>query len=138
MKIKKLIQKMAVAGIAAGYLELDVNKLGVDLMTINGSKIYGPKGIGVLYVKKGIKLEPITRGGEQERKVRPGMENFPTIVGMAQALKIADREKEKESKRLTSLRDYFIGGLTGEIPKIFLNGHAAKRLPNNITYSFLT
>jgi len=122
---------------APGYLDLNVERLGVDLLTLNGSKIYGPKGIGLLYAKNGIKLEPLLYGGEQERKLRPGTENVPAIVGLAEALKIADKDREKESARLVKLRDYFIGRLIGEIPKTVLNGHAAERLPNNINVSIL-
>ena len=122
---------------AAGYLDLNINKLGVDLMTVNGSKIYGPKGIGFLYVKKGIKLQPILYGGEQERKMRPGTENVPAIVGLAKAFEISQKNKEKESKRIASLRDYFIKRLLKEIPKTFLNGHPTQRLPNNINISIL-
>lgn len=122
---------------APDYLKLDASKLGVDLMTINGSKIYGPKGVGVLYAKKGIKLEPIMRGGEQERKIRPGTENVAAIVGLLEALKIADKERTNETKRLAALRDYFIKRLITEIPKTFLNGHPTKRLPNNINVSIL-
>jgi len=122
---------------AAGYLDLNVEKLGVDLMTINGSKIYGPKGIGLLYAKKGIKLEPLMAGGEQERKIRPGTENVPGIIGLASALRISQKEKNKEKKRLVALRDYFIKRLTAEIPKSFLNGHPKIRLPNNINVSIL-
>jgi len=122
---------------APSYLDINVERLGVDLMTINGSKIYGPKGIGLLYAKNGIKLEPLLYGGEQERKLRPGTENVPAIVGLAEALKIADKDREKESARLVKLRDYFINRLLGEIPKTVLNGHPAQRLPNNINVSIL-
>lgn len=122
---------------ASGYLDLNVSKLGVDLMTINGSKIYGPKGIGLLYARRGIKLSSLIYGGEQERGLRPGTENVPAIIGLAEALKIAQKEKSKESKRLIALRDYFIKRLTKEIPKTFLNGHPKKRLPNNINISIL-
>ena len=120
-----------------GYLDLNVERLGVDLLTINGSKIYGPKGIGLLYVKDGVKLQPLLYGGEQERKLRPGTENVPAIVGLAEALKIADKDREKESARLIKLRDYFIGRLFNEIPKTVLNGHPTQRLPNNINVSLL-
>jgi cysteine desulfurase len=122
---------------AAGYLDLDVNKLGVDLMTVNGSKIYGPKGIGLLYVRKGVKIQPLLYGGEQERKIRPGTENVPGIIGLAKALQISQKEKNKEGRRLAKLRDYFIKRLTAEIPKTFLNGHPKRRLPNNINISIL-
>src|SRR3989338_6129496 len=80
---------------APSYSDIKVERLGVDLMTINGSKIYGPKGIGLLYAKNGIKLEPLLYGGEQERKLRPGTENVPAIIGLAEALKIADYDREK-------------------------------------------
>ena len=122
---------------APGYLDLNVERLGVDLMTINGSKIYGPKGIGLLYAKNGIKLEPLLYGGEQERKLRPGTENVPAIIGLVEALKIADKDREKESARLVKLRDYFINRLLGEIPKTVLNGHPTQRLPNNVNVSIL-
>ena len=122
---------------ATGYLDMDVKKLGVDMMTVNGSKVYGPKGLGFLYVKRGVKLIPMMYGGEQENKLRPGTENVPAIVGLAEAIKIADKEKKKEVKRLTVLRDYFIGRLTKEIPNVFLNGHPQKRLPNNINISIM-
>ena len=122
---------------APGYLDLNVERLGVDLMTINGSKIYGPKGIGLLYAKNGIKLEPLLYGGEQERKLRPGTENVPAIVGLAEALKIVDQDREKESARLVKLRDSFINRLLGEIPKTVLNGHPTQRLPNNVNVSIL-
>ena len=122
---------------APGYLDLNVERLGVDLLTLNGSKIYGPKGIGLLYVKDGVKLQPLLYGGEQERKLRPGTENVPAIAGLAEALKIADQDRERESARLVKLRDYFINRLLGEIPKTVLNGHLTQRLPNNINVSIL-
>lgn len=122
---------------AAGYLDLNIEKLGVDLMTANSSKMYGPKGVGFLYVKKDLKLQPIMYGGEQEKNLRPGTENVPAIIGLAEAFKIAQKEKNKETKRLTNLRDYFIKRLITEIPKTFLNGNPKKRLPNNINVSIL-
>lgn len=122
---------------AAGYLDLNVEKLGVDLMTVNGSKIYGPKGIGFLYAKRGTKLSPLMYGGGQERGLRPGTENAPAIAGLAKALELVQNQKTKESKRLIALRDYFTKRLIKEIPKTFLNGHPKKRLPNNINVSIL-
>lgn len=122
---------------AAGYFDLNIEKLGVDLMTVNGSKMYGPKGAGFLYVKKSVKLPPIMYGGEQEKGLRPGTENVPAIIGLTEAFKIAQKEKNKEVKRLIALRDYFIKRITAEIPKTFLNGHPTKRLPNNINVSAL-
>lgn len=120
---------------AAMYFDLDVKKLGVDLMTISGSKIYGPKSIGFLYVKRGVSLSPIMYGGGQERRVRPGTENVPSIVGLSEALKIAQEEKEVEGTRLAELRDYFIKRILKEIPRTYLNGHESERSPNNINVS---
>lgn len=122
---------------AAGYLYLDVKKLGVDMLTINGSKIYGPKGVGLLYIKAGTKIEPMIFGGGQENGNRSGTENVAGIVGFAEALKIVSQKRKKELLRLTKLRDYFIEELFKKISKIVLNGHAQKRLPNNINVSVL-
>lgn len=121
---------------AAGALDLDVEKLHVDLLTLNGSKIYGPKGVGLLFVRRGVELEPLVRGGGQERGLRSGTENVPGIIGLAAALELAQDEKEKESARLTKLRDKLIAGLL-EIPKTRLNGHPIERLPNNVNVSFM-
>lgn len=122
---------------AAGYLDLDVQKLGVDLLTLNGSKIYGPKGIGVLYVKSGVRINPIIYGGGQEKGLRPGTENVANIIGFAKALELVTKNKAKEVKRLTFLRNYLIKGLTSKIPNIILNGHSQKRLPNNVNISVI-
>lgn len=120
---------------AANYLSLHVERLGVDLLTLNGSKIYGPKGVGALFVRRGISLSPIMYGGGQEQGLRPGTENVAGIVGLAKALEITETMKEKEAKRLTSLRDRFIKMALKKIPGAVLNGDAAKRLPNNVNVS---
>jgi len=120
---------------AAGALDLNVKKLGVDLMTLNGSKIYGPKGIGCLYVSGKINLEPVIVGGGQERGLRAGTENNALIAGFAEALKLSEKMKNKESKRVGALRDFFIQKITKAIPCVQLNGSAIKRLPNNINIS---
>lgn len=122
---------------AAGFCELDVQKLGVDLMSVNGGKIYGPKGSGCLYVRSGVSLKPIFQGGGQEKNLRSGTENVPLIVGFAKALEIAEEERERECARLAPLRDYLASRLTSEIPKAVLNGHASARLPNNVNVSIL-
>lgn len=122
---------------AGGSLELNVNKLGVDLMTLNGSKIYGPKGSGVLYKRKNIELEPIIHGGGQEYGLRSGTENMPAIIGFSKALELAHRAREKENARLSQLRDYLISEILESIQKSLLNGHSEKRLPNNANISFL-
>ncbi len=121
---------------AAGFLDLNVDKLHTDLFTINSSKIYGPKGVGLLYLRRGTKIEPLVRGGGQERNLRSGTENVPGIVGFAKALELAHAEREQESTRLTELRDYLVEGLM-KIPKSRLNGHPTERLPNSVNVSFL-
>lgn len=122
---------------AAGFLDLDVKKLGVDLMTINGSKIYGPKGVGVLYVKRGVVIEPLVYGGGQEWGLRSGTENVPGIVGLAKALELVQANRNQENARLIKLRDFLIKRILQTIPKSRLNGHPTKRLPNNINVTIL-
>jgi len=132
---------------APRFLDLNVEKLGVDLLSFNGSKIYGPKGIGALYVRRGILLAPIVWGGGQERGLRSGTLNVPGIVGLAEALTICEQEREKESARLIKLRDKLIVELK-KIPNLKINGPDSqadnnqgralideKRLPNNINFS---
>lgn len=122
---------------AAGYSDVNVEKLHVDLLTLNGSKIYGPKGIGLLYLHRGLKIQPLQFGGAQERGLRPGTENVACIVGLAEAFEIVQMEKEKESARLSELRDFFIKELLACLPKIRLNGHATQRIPNNVNISVM-
>jgi cysteine desulfurase len=122
---------------AAGYLDINVNNLSVDMMTINGSKLYGPKGIGFLYLRRGVQVEPLVYGGGQELGLRSGTENIASIVGLAKALELAQASRTSEVKRLTTLRDYFISKVQKEIPNVILNGHGVKRLPNNINISIL-
>lgn len=117
---------------AAGYLNMDVEALGVDLLTFNGSKIYGPKGVGVLYVKNGIKIQPIIFGGHQENSTRPGTENVPAIVGLAEAVRLISKYNHKDEIKI---RDYFIEKLL-EIKDTELNGDKLKRLPNNVNIYF--
>ncbi|MBI4151774.1 cysteine desulfurase [Candidatus Woesearchaeota archaeon] len=121
---------------AAGQLLIDVNTLGVDLMTINGSKIYGPKGSGFLYIRNGIKLIPLIHGGGQEFGLRSGTENTAGIIGLASALELAERERNRETKRLQELQKYCIHRLVTEIPSCRLNGSPTERLSNNINISF--
>jgi len=101
--------------------------------------MYGPKGVGALYIKKGTRLEPLIHGGGQERGLRSGTENLPGIVGFGKAAEIAKEEMSTESERLKKLRDKLIKGLLDPIPHSFLNGHSTKRLPNNaaVRYSFI-
>ena len=121
---------------ASPYLSLDVSQLGVDLMTLNASKVYGPKGVGLLYVKKGTKIKPIIYGGGQEFALRSGTENIPGIIGFTKALEIAQAKRDEESKRLIILRDKLVNELQDKIERVNLNGHPSKRLPNNINLTF--
>ncbi len=118
---------------AAGCLNMNVNSLKADLLTFNGSKMGGPRGIGVLYVRKGTNLAPFVLGGGQERGLRAGTENLPAILGLAKAVELVNR---KESERLAKLRDYFISKIKELLPEIKINGPENKnRLPNNINIS---
>lgn len=115
---------------AAGHIHIDVVALDVDLMTLNGSKVYGPKGIGVLYKKHSAHISPQLVGGEQEMGFRAGTESVPLIVGLAMAIEKAERLREKESMRLAELRVFFINGLRRRIPGIMVNGHPTAHLPH--------
>lgn len=117
---------------APNYLDLHVERLGVDLLSLSGSKIYGPKGTGLLYVRQGTRLEPLLYGGGQERGRRSGTENVPGIVGLAQALKIAQTGRETEGRRLAALRDEALAALQAAIPDLILNGDLQRRLPHNL------
>lgn len=124
---------------ACGQIPIDVKTDGVDLLTISSNDIYGPKGVGALYIKEGIRLEPSFHGGGQERGLRSGTENMPGVIGFGKAAEIAKKEMKTESERLTLLRDKMIKELLKPIPYSFLNGHPTKRLPNNVSvrYSFI-
>lgn len=121
---------------AAGSLEINVDKLHVDLLTINASKMYGPKGVGLLYLRRGTKIEPLVRGGGQERNLRSGTENVPSIIGFAKAFELAHADREAESKRLLTLRERLAEGLL-KISKTRLNGHPTERLANSLNISFI-
>jgi cysteine desulfurase len=115
-----------------GHIPVNVNELGIDLLSMSAHKLYGPKGVGALYVRKGTKLAPIIHGGAQEKRRRAGTENVPGIVGFSKAIELAQSDITQESARLTRMRDQFIEGLSRRIKDIHLNGNAVKRLPNNI------
>lgn len=121
---------------AAPYLDISVKNLGVDALTLNGGKIYGPKGVGALFVKEGVTLVPQIHGGGQEYRIRSGTENVPAIVGFAKAITIVQKMREEESKRLLPLRDKLIHGILKKIPESRLNGDRKMRLPNNVNISF--
>lgn len=121
---------------AFGQIPIDVDEYHIDMLSSSAHKINGPKGIGFLYIRKGVKIRSFIHGGSQERKRRAGTENVPGIVGYGVAAKLAaDTLVERTSKEL-ELRDYLIGRITGEIPYCRLNGHPVKRLPNNCNISF--
>lgn len=121
---------------AAAYLDVDVEKLGVDLMSLGGHKFYGPKGVGALYVRKGTKLIPHLTGGSQENSLRAGTHNVPYIVGFAEALRLADEEREERTNHVKPLRDYIIGNVLETIPDSQLTGHPQNRLPNHASFVF--
>ena len=121
---------------AAGALKIDVNDPAVDLLSFSGHKFYGPKGVGALYIRSGLKLGKIITGGHQERTMRGGTTNVPAIVGLAEALRLAQEEREQNAAYVSSLRDRFISRVLHEIPYVKLNGHPQKRLPANANFSF--
>jgi cysteine desulfurase len=118
-----------------GHIPVNVDKLKVDLLSMSGHKLYGPKGVGALYVRKGTELVSLMHGGEQENGRRAGTENAPAIVGLGKAVELAGQAMDKEEERLTHLRDRLIKGLGERIDHIRLNGHPTRRLPNNVNVS---
>ena len=120
---------------AAGHIPVSVDELGVDLLSISAHKLYGPKGVGALYIRKGTKLLPFMHGGEQERGRRASTENAPGIIGLGKAVELAQQEMTEEVERLTYLRDKLINSLLERIDHTQLNGHPTNRLPNNVNVS---
>lgn len=121
---------------AAGVLKTDVKELGVDLMSMSSHKIYGPKGVGALYVRNGVKIDGIITGGHQERMKRGGTTNVAGVVGFAEAFKIANEERERNFEYVSALRDHFIDRVLKEVPHVKLNGPRTGRLPANADFSF--
>lgn len=121
---------------AFGQLPIDVSEENIDMLSASGHKLNGPKGIGFLYIKKGLKLRSLIHGGAQERKRRAGTENVPGIVGFGRATELAVSSMEARAKQEAELRDYLISRVLAEIPYVRLNGHRTKRLPNNANFSF--
>jgi len=118
-----------------GKVPIDVKRMGIDMMTINAHKLYGPKGVGALYIRKGIELDPLLHGGGHEFGLRSSTENVPGIVGFAKAVELRKEEMKPEAERLTRFRDKLIKGAL-EIPDSYLNGHPTQRLPNNANFRF--
>ncbi|MDO5345939.1 MAG: cysteine desulfurase NifS [Lachnospiraceae bacterium] len=121
---------------AFGQVPIQVDEMHIDMLSSSGHKINGPKGIGFLYIRKGIKIQSFIHGGAQERKRRAGTENIPGIVGYGKAAELAAEQMEEKAKRETELRDYLISRILKEVPYARLNGHPKKRLPNNVNFSF--
>lgn len=120
---------------AAGHIPIDVKAMGIDMLSISGHKFHGPKGVGVLYERKGIRLPSYIIGGEQEKGRRAGTENVAGIVGLGEALDLAVTNMSETSARMTRMRDRLIDGIEATIPEVKLNGHRTKRLPNNVNFS---
>ncbi|MCH8061447.1 MAG: cysteine desulfurase NifS [Chloroflexi bacterium] len=121
---------------AAGLLEINVRDLGVDLLSLSAHKFYGPKGVGLLYIRRGTAFEPQNMGGGQERQRRSGTENVPGIVGLAEAYRLACEERDEVAARCFRLRERLLAGLEERIDRVHINGHPTRRLPNNINVSF--
>lgn len=121
---------------AAGLLPVDVDDLGCDLLALSAHKVYGPKGVGVLYVRSGVEMIPHVHGGSQERGLRAGTENVAGIVGCAKALALATERRQREAERLSRLRERLAAGLLRKVPDSSLNGHPTQRLPDNVNIAF--
>ncbi|MDD2960413.1 MAG: cysteine desulfurase NifS [Lachnospiraceae bacterium] len=121
---------------AFGQVPISVDEMQIDMLSSSGHKLHGPKGIGFLYIRKGVKIRSFVHGGAQERKRRAGTENIPGIAGYGKAAEIAAATMEERIKKETELRDYMIGRVLKEVPYTRLNGHPKKRLPNNVNFSF--
>ncbi len=121
---------------AVGAIEVNTRRLGVDLLSLSAHKLGGPKGVGALYIRRGTPFEPLMMGGGQERDRRSGTENIPGIVGLAEAMRLADAEREQASAHTMKLRDRLIHGIQERMEGVRLNGHPTKRLPNNVNVSF--
>jgi cysteine desulfurase len=121
---------------AVGKIPVDVEDMSIDLLAMSGHKMYGPKGIGALYVRRGVKIAPLIEGGGQERKLRSGTLNVPGIVGLGEACSISGGLMEEEAARLTALRDSLAKGITEGVKRSYVNGHPTKRLPGNLNVSF--
>jgi cysteine desulfurase len=124
---------------ACGQIPIDVQDENIDLLTISSNDMYGPRGVGALYIKKGTSIAPIIQGGGQEHGLRPGTENVASILGFAKAAEIARKEMQQHNTSITELRDDLIRGLIDPIPYAYLNGHPTQRLPDNVSvrYSFI-
>ena len=121
---------------AVGHVKIDVEEMNIDLLSLSGHKLCGPKGIGAIYIKKGVNIKPLIHGGAQEKRRRAGTENIAGIVGLGKAIELASEELEENTKKLVALRDKLIHGILEKIPYSKLNGHPTDRLPGNCNVSF--
>ena len=121
---------------AYGHVPIDVEALRIDMLSASGHKLGGPKGIGFLYIRQGVKIRSLIHGGAQERGRRAGTENVPAVAGLGAAVKIAFDNMDERTEKISELRDYLMERIEREIPYCRLNGHRTKRLPNNVNYSF--
>ena len=121
---------------AVGNVPINVDEMNIDLLSLSAHKFYGPKGIGALYIRRGVKIHPLIHGGAQERSRRAGTENVPAIVGLGKAIEIADQNMDEHISKSTHLRDKLINGILNSIPYTRLNGHRTKRLPGNVNVCF--
>ena len=121
---------------AIGSVNINVSEMGIDAMSLSSHKLYGPKGVGALYLKSGIPIQKFMQGGEQERNLRAGTLNTPAIVGFGKAVEIACRDIIANAKKMSNLRNYFMKEVLARIESTFINGHPIQRLPNNINISF--
>ena len=119
-----------------GKIPVNVKELNVDMLSLSAHKLYGPKGIGALYLRQGVRIEPIMHGGGHEKGIRPGTENVPGIVGLGKACSIAKENLQMDAQKLTSLREMLIDNVLAENEDSYLNGHRTKRLPNNANFRF--
>lgn len=119
-----------------GHIPIDVEEMNIDMLSASGHKFYGPKGVGILYIKKGIKIRSFIHGGTQERNRRAGTLNVPGIVGFGKAAELAGNSMEKDVEKITALRDHLIQRVLSEIPYSRLNGHKTDRLPGNASFCF--
>lgn len=120
---------------AVGHIHIDVNEMNIDMLSLSAHKLHGPKGVGALYIRKGIILPPLLHGGAQERRMRAGTENVAGIVGLGKAIELACSDIEDTAKRMCALRDKLISGIESSIPEVKLNGHRTERLPGNVNFS---
>jgi len=121
---------------SVGKIKVDVRELGVDLLSLTAHKIYGPKGIGALYIRQGVKIAPLFYGGSHEKKRRPGTENIAGVVGLAKTLEIAEQRHERDFNILKHLADYFIDAVMEKIPDVYFNGSRKNRVPPTVNLSF--